>query len=59
MPKKYALVDGACGHTGSFLVNELIKNDWHVVCNRFRPRGTKKVNAKRTSVQKRSTIFID
>ncbi|TXT59471.1 MAG: putative Nucleoside-diphosphate-sugar epimerase [Promethearchaeota archaeon] len=28
---KYALVDGAFGHTGSFLVRELVQNGWKVV----------------------------
>ena len=46
MPKKYALVDGACGHTGSFLVNELIKNDWHVVATDLDPVERKKLMQK-------------
>ncbi|MBD3194969.1 MAG: NAD-dependent epimerase/dehydratase family protein [Candidatus Lokiarchaeota archaeon] len=43
---KYALVDGALGHTGSFLVKHLVKNGWYVVATDLKPSSRKRVMTK-------------
>ncbi|MBD3350209.1 MAG: NAD-dependent epimerase/dehydratase family protein [Candidatus Lokiarchaeota archaeon] len=46
--KKWALVTGANGHTGSFLVHELVNNGWHVVATDLRQDSRKKLMTKET-----------
>ncbi len=43
---KWALVDGALGHTGSFLVKKLIEEDWNVVATDLKPEERDKVMTK-------------
>lgn len=47
---KYALVDGAFGHTGSFLVKELVENGWKVV-------ATDLEKEERTHVMTKEQLF--
>jgi len=47
---KWALVDGALGHTGSFLVKKLLDNDWKVI-------ATDLEQVKRDKVMTKEKIF--
>jgi nucleoside-diphosphate-sugar epimerase len=43
---KLALVDGALGHTGSFLVKKLLENDWKVVATDLNTEAREKLMTK-------------
>ena len=56
---KYALVDGALGHTGSFLVKFLLESgDWHVVATDLAPEEREKLMTKET-VFSRDLEYMD
>ncbi|MHA1149396.1 MAG: NAD-dependent epimerase/dehydratase family protein [Promethearchaeota archaeon] len=59
MERKVCLVDGALGHTGSFLVKFLLESEqWHIVATDLAPEDRKKLMTKETIFSKELS-YID